>query len=184
MQVVNDNLAIDSTTAFGPDNQPYFGGQPGVNSVNSDPGGSAAIAWPQCIFNGFGFANPAPTTLMGKLQAVFSAHSANHCGNAQANIGFMQALIAQPLAIVSHGSYMYASTGSNSVVQLKVTVDPVSGQSQYTSRIYVSGLSGFGLLTGLGVADDLKSLMTFTDPTGNGLADQEVITKLPLCEDM
>jgi hypothetical protein len=24
---------------------------------------------------------------MGKLRAVFNAHSANHCGNAQANIG-------------------------------------------------------------------------------------------------
>jgi hypothetical protein len=181
MQVVNNNLTFDSTTVFGPDNQPYFGGQPGVNSVNSDPGGSAATAWPQCIFNGFGFGNPAPTTLAGKLQAVFNSHSANHCGNAQANIGFMQALIAQPLAIISHGSYMYAPTG-NRVVQFKVTVDPVSGLSHYASRTYLSGLSGF--VTGLGVADDLKSLMTFTDPSGLGLADQEVITKLPLCEDM
>jgi hypothetical protein len=41
-----------------------------VNSVNTDPGGAAATAWPQCIFNNFGFANPAPTTLTGKLQAV------------------------------------------------------------------------------------------------------------------
>jgi hypothetical protein len=184
MQVVNDNLSVDSTTAFGPDNQPYFGGQPGVNSVNSVPGGSAATAWPQCIFNNFGFSNPAPTTLMGKLQAVFTAHSANHCGNAQANIGFMQALIAQPLAIISHGSYMYASTGSNSMVQLKVTVDPVSGLSNYAFRTYVSGLSGFGIVTGLGVADDLKSLMTFSDPTGFGILDEEVIIKVPLCEDM
>jgi hypothetical protein len=181
MQVVNDNLTVDSTTAFGPDNQPYFGGQPGVNSVNSDPGGSAATAWPQCIFNNFGFSNPPPTTLMGKLQAVFTAHSANHCGNAQANIGFMQALVAQPPAIISHGSYMYAATG-NRVVQFKVTVDPVSGLSNYAFRNYVSGLSG--VVTGLGVADDLKSFMTFTDPTGIGLAGQEVITKLPLCEDM
>jgi hypothetical protein len=181
MQVVNNNLAVDSTTAFGPDNQPYFGGQPGVNSVNSDPGGSAATAWPQCIFNNFGFGNPAPTTLMGKLQAVFNAHSANHCGNAQANIGFMTALVAQPPAIISRGSYMYASTG-NRVVQFKVTVDPVSGLSHYAFRTYLTGLSG--VVTGLGVADDLKSVMTFTDPTGLGLAGQEAIVKLPLCEDM
>jgi hypothetical protein len=181
MQVVNDNLSIDSLAAFGPDNQPYVGGQPGVNSVNSDPGGSAATAWPQCLFNGFGFGNPAPTTLMGKLQAVFNAHSANHCGNAQANIGFMQALIAQPQAMISHGSYMYASTGSR-VVQFKVTVDPVSGVSKYTSRTYVSGLPG--TITGLGVADDLKSFMTFTDLSGLRLAGQEEIVKLPLCEDI
>ncbi len=181
MQVVNDNLSVDALAAFGPDNQPYVGGQPGVNSVNSDPGGAAATAWPQCIFNNFGFGNPAPTTLMGKLQAVFNAHSANHCGNAQANIGFMQALIAQPQALISHGSYMYASTGSR-VVQFKVTVDPVSGQSKYMSRTYVSGL--LGVITGLGVADDLKSFMTFTDLSGLGSAGQEEIVKLPLCEDM
>jgi hypothetical protein len=118
---------------------------------------------------------------MGKLQAVFSAHSANHCGNAQANIGFMQALIAQPQATISHGSYMYAPTGSR-VVQFKVTVDPATGLSTYAFRTYLSGLSGF--VTGLGVADDLKSLMTFSDPSGFGFAGQEVITKLPLCEDM
>ena len=67
-------------------------------------------------------------------------------------------------------------------MQFKVTVDPVSGLSKYASRTYVSGLSGF--VTGLGAADDLKSFMTFADPTGLGLAGQEVITKLPLCEDM
>jgi hypothetical protein len=180
MQVVGNNLTADLTTAFGPDNQPYFGGQPSVNSVSTDPGGSAATAWPQCIFNGFGFANPAPTTLMGKLQAVFNAHSANHCGQAQANIGFMQALIAQPQAIISHGSYMYAPTGGR-VVQFKVTVDPVSGLSQYLFRTYVSGLAP---VTGLGVADDLQSLIVFTDPLALGLPGQELIFKLPLCEDM
>src|SRR5215831_3030899 len=80
MSVGNNNLAVDLTTAFGPDNQPYLGGRQTVNTFNSTPGGSAPTAWPQCIFNGFGFANPAPTTLMGKMQAVFNAHSANHCG--------------------------------------------------------------------------------------------------------
>ena len=176
MQVVNNNLTVDLTTAFGPDNQPYFGGQPGVNSVNVDPGGSAATAWPQCIFNNFGFGNPAPTTLMGKLQAVFNAHSANHCGNAQANTGFMQALIAQPQAIISHGSYMYAPTG-NRVVQFKVTVDPVSGLSQYRFRSYATGFSS---VAGLGVADDLNSLMVYTSTLGL----DTFVTKLPLCEDM
>jgi len=177
MQVVNNNLAVDATTAFGADNQPYFGGQPGVNSVNSDPGGSAATAWPQCIFNNFGFSNPAPTTLMGKLQAVFNAHSANHCGNAQANIGFMQGLVAQPQAIISHGSYLYAHTGTT-VVQFKVTVDPVSGLSQYRSRGYAARLPAFP--TGLGVADDLKSLMVYGETNGLDF----VVVKLPLCEDM
>jgi hypothetical protein len=177
MQIVNNNLTVDATSAFGPDNQPYFGGQPGVNSVNSDPGGLAATAWPQCIFNNFGFSNPAPTTLMGKLQAVFTAHSANHCGNAQANIGFMQALIAQPLAIISHGSYMYAQTATE-VVQLKVTVDPASGLSKYSSRTYATRVPQEP--TGLGVADDLTSLLVY----GGTLGLDFVIDKFPLCEDM
>lgn len=113
---------------------------------------------------------------MGKLQAVFNAHSANRCGNAQASIGFMQALIAQPQAIISHGSYMYAPTGST-VAQFKVTVHPASRLSKYALRTYVTGLPS---VAGLGVADDLKSLMVST-PT---LGLDTLITKLPLCEDM
>jgi len=183
MIVGTNNLLVDLTTAFGPDNQPYFGGQSGVNSFNADPGGSAATGWPQCTFNGFVFANPPPTTLMGKLQAVFNAHSINHCGKAQPNVGSSSAgVTTQTAAVISHGSYVYALTTSGPVVQLKVTVDPVSGLSQYASRTYVTRLSGFG--TGLGAADDLQSLMVFTDASGIGAATQEVITKLPLCEDM
>jgi len=116
-----------------------------------------------------------------------NAHSANHCGTASPNSGFVVAPVVQPQALITHGSYMYASvtaaegvTTSNTVVQLKVTVDPVSGLSQYRIRGY---LTGAPLITGLGVADDLGSLMVFTDPSGIGAAGQEAITKLPLCED-
>jgi hypothetical protein len=189
MSVGNNNLAVDLTTAFGPDNQPYFGGQQTVNTFNSTPGGSAPTAWLQCIFNGFGFANPAPTTLMGKLQAVFNAHSANHCGNAQPNSGFLAAAIVQPQALISHGSYMYApttvgpiGTTGGMVVQFKVTADPVSGVSQYRIRGYLTGV--VPTVTGLGVADDLGSLMVFTEPQAIALAGGEVIVKLPLCEDL
>jgi hypothetical protein len=179
MAVGNNNLIADLTTAFGPDVQPYFGGARTVNSFNSDPGGSSPTAWPQCTFNGFIFSNPPPTTLMGKLQAVFNAHSANRCGNAVTNPSF--AGITQPPAIISHGSYMYVAAVTGTVVQFKVTVDPVSGLSQYAHRTYLSGTS---INTGLGVADDLGSLMTFTDPSGLGLAGQAIIIKAPLCEDM
>ncbi|HMA71441.1 MAG TPA: hypothetical protein VKP67_08140 [Xanthobacteraceae bacterium] len=187
MQVGSNGLAADLTTAFGPDNQPYFGGQRTVDSFNFTPGGSSATAWPQCIFNGFGFAPPVPTTLMGELQAVFNAHSANHCGTALPNSGFVAAGVLQPQALISHGQYMYVSsanaplgTTGNTVVQFKVTVDAASGFSQYRIRGY---LTGAPLITGLGVADDLGSLLVFTDPSGIGAPGQEVITKLPLCED-
>jgi hypothetical protein len=177
--VGNNGLQVDLTTAFGPDGQPYFGGAKTVNSFNADPGGPAATAWPQCIFNGFAFANPPPTTLMGKLAVVFNAHFANRCGTAVPNVGFPA--VVQPEAIISHGSYMYAGPLGGPTLQTKVTTDPVSGLSQYASRTYVSGLA---LITGLGVADDLKSVMNFTDPSDVGAAGQAVIVKVPLCEDM
>jgi len=176
MSVGANGLLADLATAFGPDDQPYFGGRAGasgrsnVNSFGLDPGGSAAFAWPQCTF--IGFAN---------LQAAFNAHSANHCLNAVPNTGFSSAPVVQPPAMISHGSYMYVGSFSGTVVQFKVTVDPVTGLSQYVFRTYLSGTS---FNTGLGVADDLQSLMIFTDPSAIGSPGQEVIWKAPLCEDM
>ena len=46
MQVGMNNLKQDITTTFGPDNQPYFGGQRVVNAFNGNPGGSFPTAWP------------------------------------------------------------------------------------------------------------------------------------------
>ncbi len=179
MVVGNNNLAVDQTTAFGPDDQPYFGGSRTVDTFNADPGGSSSTAWPQCIFNGFVFPPPPPTTLMGKLEAVFNAHSANHCGNAVPNPAFAASPVIQPNEIISHGSFMYTGGTAQPVVQFKVTVDPVTGLSHYAARTYFSG--GSGSTTGLGVADDLTSLMVFTI---NSLNNATVIFKLPLCEDM
>ncbi len=62
-----------------------------------------------------------------------------------------------------------------------MTIDPISGLSSYQFRTYLTGVS---ITSGLGVADDLKSLMVYTDPSTVGLAGQGVVTKLPLCEDM
>jgi hypothetical protein len=155
--VGNNNLVVDLTTAFGPDDQPYFGGQRTVNTFNADPGGSSPTAWPQCIFN-----------------------SANHCGNAVPNSAFVAANVPQADDIISHGSFMYVSSQNGTVVQVKVTIDPVSGLSQYKFRTYVAGLLP---INGLGVADDLKSLMVYTvNPMVN--PSNTIIFKLPLCEDL
>ena len=51
-------------------------------------------------------------------------------------------------------------------------------------KIYAQAPGCVPLTTGLGVADDLNSLMVMTDPSAVGLAGQEAITKTPLCEDM
>jgi hypothetical protein len=45
-------------------------------------------------------------------------------------------------------------------------------------------VTGLSITTGVGIAEDLQSLMVYTDPSAIGLAGQEVVTKLPLCEDM
>jgi hypothetical protein len=179
MSIGQNGLNADFATTFGPDNQPYFGGQRAVNTFNFTPGGSAANAWPQCIFNGVGGLTGG---LMAKLQAVFNAGSANHCGTAVPNSGFAVAAISQGQALISHGSYMYASVGpGGGVAQFSVSVSPTTGLSQYKIRTYLSG--SVPLITGLGVADDLGSLMVFTDPSSVGTVGQEVIAKMPLCED-
>jgi hypothetical protein len=183
----NNNLATDLTTAFGPDNQPYFGGQRVVNTFDGTPGSSALnpvpSAWPQCNFNGVG---GLIGSLMDKLKVVYNNHSGGHCGNAQPNGGFFAALVTQPSAIIPHiaangDMYMYTGPLGGTVLQYKVTIDPNSGFSQYRFRTYLTGVS---LTTGLGVADDIKSLMVMTDPSTVGAAGQGVVTKLPLCEDM
>jgi hypothetical protein len=171
MQVGFNGLQADLTTAFGPDNQPYFGGQRVVNSFNSVPGGNFSTAWPNCLWQTVGAASVAD---------AFSNGLVDGCGDAQPNFGFISALITQPPAIISHGNYMYVGPLGGNVIQFAVTQDQ-NGQSNYQFRTYVTGLS---ILTGLGVAEDLKSLMIYTDPTTLGLASQEVVTRLPLCEDM
>ncbi len=181
MQIGNNNLAVDLTTAFGPDNQPYFGGQRIVNSFDSVPGSSALnpvpTAWPNCIWQNNGSLS---------LADAFAHNRTNGCGNAQPNFGFGSALVTQPQALISHVApngdmYMYTGPLGGTIVQFKLTVDPISGFTNYAFRTYLTGIS---LNTGLGTEDGLKSLMVFSDPSALGLAGQEVITKLPLCEDM
>jgi hypothetical protein len=102
--------------------------------------------------------------------------------------------VTQPQAIIGHTNargdrYIYTGPLGGTIVQFKVTVDPFSGISQYSFRTVLTGVS---LNTGLGLADDLiysggngdGSLMIFTDPSAVGLSGQEVVTRLPLCEDM
>jgi hypothetical protein len=171
MSVGSNGLQKDLTTQFGPDGQPYFGGQRTMNSFGSVPGGTAKTAWPQCIF-----ANNGSTSLAD----AFANKRGNGCGVATSNFGF--SLLIQPSTVIHHGQYMYVGPQvAGSIMQLKVTTNPLTGLSTYTSRTYLSGVS---VTTGLGVADDLGSLMVFTDPSAVGSTTAEIVTKLPLCEDM
>ena len=210
-------LATNLATGFGPDNQPYFGGQRVINTFLNTPGGTQGGAWPQCIHFGGAAPNVSGFALHDAILADLSsstyqvpgaanatggggggggvvtpvvgvgtvAGTPNKCGTATANAGFTSALITQPSSIISHiaadgTGYMYTGPLGGLVIQAHLGKDLV-GRTTYKTRQYLSGIS---LSTGLGVADDLKSLMVMTDPSALGLASQEVITKTPLCEDM
>jgi hypothetical protein len=177
MQVGNNNLLADETTAVGPDNQPYFAGQRSggggfVNGFGNPPGGTSKNAWPNCIWQAGG------SSL--SLADAFAHNRQNGCGNAASNSALVSPSISQTSILASHGSYMYLGTNLGPVVQIKVTTNPISGLSSYTLRTYVTGLS---FVSSVGVADDLGSLMVFSTPFTAGMAPG-VWTKLPVCEDM
>jgi hypothetical protein len=50
----NSGLATNLASAFGPDGQPYIGGQRVINTFLNTPGGTQGGAWPQCIHLGGG----------------------------------------------------------------------------------------------------------------------------------
>jgi hypothetical protein len=177
MSVSNNNLSVDETTAVGPDNQPYFAGQRTgssgfVTSFGNPPGGTSKNAWPNCIWQASGASL--------SLADAFARNRQNGCGNAVPNGALVSASITQTSVLASHGSYMYLGTNLGPVVQIKVATNPTSGLSSYTLRTYVTGLS---VVSSVGVADDLESLMVFSTPFTVGMAPG-VWTKLPVCEDM
>jgi hypothetical protein len=198
-------LDTNLASTFGPDGQPYFGGQRVINTFLNTPGGVQGGAWPQCIH--FGGGAPivnnqllTPQQLHDAILADLSsstyqvngsaaqnvgratiANTANKCGSATANAGFTSAL--QPSSLLTHiaadgTGYMYTGPLDGTVVQAHLGKDG-AGRTTYRSRTYLSGIS---LSTGLGVADDLGSLMVMS--IFPGFEGPEVITKLPLCEDM
>jgi hypothetical protein len=173
MSVGGNALAVDLTTEFGPDGQPYFGGQRVVNSFLSTPGGTSKAAWPNCIWQNNGSTS---------LADAFAHGRANGCGNAVLNSAYARAGVTQPPALIRHGDYMYTASLAGPLTQFKVTKNPITGVSTYLSRTYATGMAA--TTTGIGVADDLKSLMIYTDPSTIGLGLGTVVVKLPLCEDM
>jgi hypothetical protein len=177
MQVGQNNLPADLTTAVGPDSQPYFAGQrvPNggfVTSFGNPPGGIAKSAWPNCIWQNNGSLS---------LADAFAHNRTNGCGNAASNSALVSPSITQTTVLASHGSYMYLGTNLGPVVQIKVTTNPISGLSSYALRTYVTGLS---TISSVGVADDLGSLMVFSNPPAVVGLSAGAWTKLPLCEDM
>ena len=175
MSVGNNNLPVDLTTAIGPDSQPYFAGQRAasggfVTSFGNPPGGTSKSAWPNCIWQTNGSLS---------LADAFAHNRSNGCGNAASNSALVSPSVTQTSVLASHGSYMYLGTNAGPVVQIKVTTNPASGLSSFALRTYLTGTS---VISSVGVADDLGSLMVFSNPPTVGLPG--FWTKLPLCEDM
>ena len=148
--VGNNALADDLTTAFGPDNQPYFGGQRMVNSFGSPPGstcqyGVAAVHLEEQRLD-----------VAGRCLRAQSLERLRQC-RAELRLRVGPGHPAQR-TIVRHGQYLYTGPLGGTIMQFKVTVDPVSGQTTYLSRTIFPAPARPPVL---GVADDLKSLMVF-----------------------
>jgi hypothetical protein len=172
-------------------------GEPGVTLPAVYPSQSAT----------FGNYN-AVAALDAAIADVFSKHSNGGCGAFGPNSGFSASPVVQPQTmatyVASNGNkYMFTAGTAQPVVQTRITIN-ATGQSIYNTRTYFS--NGNGFVTGIGVAPDMGfttagsvtttgaptpaagatgsgSLIVMTDPSGLGLAAQEVMTRLPLCED-
>lgn len=67
------------------------------------------------------------------------------------------------------------------MIQAKLAIDPTTRATVITQRTYGNT---FANITGIGFSEGLQSVMIYADPTAVALAAQEVVTKLPVCEDM
>jgi hypothetical protein len=231
-QIATSGLQVTLANVWGPDNQPYLGGQRTITTAGTTGGSPGSVvsptAWPQCIALGkgetftlpaiypgpmataLGLTTPAQTydrvaQLDAAIADVFKNHKQGGCAFGP-NAGLSAAPVVQPQSIAvyqaSNGNqYLFTSGVGQPVTQTRITQNAV-GASLYHTRTYFS--QGTGLITGVGVAPNMNfvgpaqvdttghtpvgptgsgSLIAMTDPSGLGLAAQEVMSRLPLCED-
>jgi len=237
-QLGTSGLQVTLSNVWGPDNQPYLGGQRTITTpggVSNNPGSVVnASAWPQCLAlgkgetftlpavypgplaTGLGLTTPAQTydrvaQLDAAIADVFFNHKQGGCQWGPSS-GLSAAPVVQPQTIgvyqASNGNqYLFTAGIGQPITQTKITQNAV-GASIYKTRTYFS--QGTGILTGVGIAPDMNfagpaqvdttghvpgsqpgsspptnsgSLIVMDDSSGLGLAAQEVMTRLPLCED-
>jgi hypothetical protein len=149
----------------------------------------------------------AVATLDAAIADVFAHHKQGGCQFGP-NAGFSGSPVVQPQTmatyVASNGNqYMFTAGVGQPVVQTRLTQD-AAGATHYNTRTYFSGENG--ITTGVGVAPDMNfttagsvnttgvatpatgatgsgSLIVMVDSSGLGLAAQENMTRLPLCED-
>jgi hypothetical protein len=139
---------------------------------------------------------------------VYTKHNNGGCGAFGPNSGFSASPVVQPQTLATYEAsngnmYMFTAGVGQPVVQTRMTQDAVLA-THYATRTYFSGENG--ITTGVGVAPDMNfttagsvntagvatpavgatgsgSLIVMVDSSGLGLAAQENMTRLPLCED-
>ncbi len=164
------------------------------------PAGTSQAVIDQTLYNNV-------AQLDASIQDVFNNHKGGSC-NFGPNSGFSGSPVIQPQSlatyVASNGNmYMFTAGTAQPVVQTRLTQDATNA-THYNTRTYFS--NGNGFVTGVGVAPDMNfttagsvntagvptpavgatgsgSLIVMTDPSGLGLAGQEVMSRLPLCED-
>jgi hypothetical protein len=164
------------------------------------PAGTSQAVIDQTLYNNVALLDTS-------IQDVFNNHKGGGC-NWGPNSGFSASPVVQPQTmatyVASNGNmYMFTAGVGQPVVQTRMTQD-ATNSTHYNTRTYFSGENG--TTTGVGVAPDMNfttvgsvntlgaptpalgatgagSLIVMVDPTGLGLASQEVMTRLPLCED-
>jgi hypothetical protein len=143
--------------------------------------------------------------LDASIADVFTRHLGGNCLWGP-NSGFSASPVIQPQTMATYTAsngnmYMFTAGVGQPTVQTRMTQDAINA-THYTTRTYFSGENG--ITTGVGVAPDMNfagpgqvntlgqppvgatnsgSLIVMVDSTGLGLAGQENMTRLPLCED-
>jgi hypothetical protein len=152
--------------AVGADGQPYFGG---INIMTN------FTNFPACIAVGSG------TDIPG----AFANNSQNHCKatpNKVLNTSpdpTATAIKVETQALTSHGNYLYRGVKGGFIYQ--ANVDATAGVTHQRLFANIVGPSGIGFSQDNGTA--AASTVLYDDPTALGLAAQEKIYKLPICED-
>jgi hypothetical protein len=146
----------------------------------------------------------AVAQLDAAIADVFAKHKNGGCQFGP-NAGFSGSPQSLATYVASNGNmYMFAGGTAQPVAQTRLTID-ATGATNYNTRTYFSPSSN-AFVTGVGVAPDMNfstggsvtttgaatpaagatgsgSLIVMTDLSGIGLEVQEVMTRLPLCED-
>jgi hypothetical protein len=145
----------------------------------------------------------AVAALDAAIADVFAKHKNGGCQFGP-NAGFSGSPQTMATYAASNGNmYMFSAGVGQPVAQARLTID-ATGATNYNTRTYFS--QGNGFVTGVGVAPDMNfttagsvntlgvptpaagatgsgSLIVMTDVSGLALAEQEAMTRLPLCED-